>query len=348
MACLKIFITGASGCIGHYVTEALIQQTDHELYLLLRNPNKLQINVEGRSGIHLLEGDLRELDRFQDLLSTVDVAILIATAWGGDETYEINVTQTIQLVKRLQAGKCRQILYFSTESILDQNNHLLPQAGELGTDYIRTKFICFQELEQFVQEAQGMQEARSACNISRAPLQITALYPTLVFGGDGTKPYSHLTSGLPEILRWLWLIRFFRADASFHFIHGADIAQVVVHLVQHPPLQHPPLQHPLQSAPADRSIHKLVLGNAPITVDHAIEAICAYYKLRLYFRIPLYIWLAQLFIRVFNIQMADWDRFCLQYRHFVHADPVNPATFGLPPQAGTIAALLDLCGVKPR
>ncbi|MDE5120331.1 MAG: SDR family oxidoreductase, partial [Trichodesmium sp. St19_bin1] len=39
----RIFITGASGCIGHYIVEFLIQNTHHELYLLVRNPDKLKV-----------------------------------------------------------------------------------------------------------------------------------------------------------------------------------------------------------------------------------------------------------------------------------------------------------------
>jgi nucleoside-diphosphate-sugar epimerase len=42
MATKKVFITGASGCIGHYLIEHLIQETDWELYLLIRNPEQLK------------------------------------------------------------------------------------------------------------------------------------------------------------------------------------------------------------------------------------------------------------------------------------------------------------------
>ena len=39
---MRIFITGASGCIGHYLVETLIENTDHELFLMMRNPAKLR------------------------------------------------------------------------------------------------------------------------------------------------------------------------------------------------------------------------------------------------------------------------------------------------------------------
>ena len=47
----RILVTGASGCIGHYITEALIKQTDHQLYLLVRNPDKLKLNTQSRPEI---------------------------------------------------------------------------------------------------------------------------------------------------------------------------------------------------------------------------------------------------------------------------------------------------------
>jgi nucleoside-diphosphate-sugar epimerase len=72
MTSKRIFITGASGCIGHYVVDALIQQTQHELFLLVRDPSKLHINCEARPGIHLLQGDMLNIEQYTNLLKTVD------------------------------------------------------------------------------------------------------------------------------------------------------------------------------------------------------------------------------------------------------------------------------------
>lgn len=111
----KIFITGASGCIGHYLVETLIQQTNHELYLLVRNRDKLKIDSKARPGIHILESDLREISRWKDILKTTNVAILAATAWGGtQEVFDINVIKTIKLLRLLNPEVCQQVVYFST------------------------------------------------------------------------------------------------------------------------------------------------------------------------------------------------------------------------------------------
>jgi nucleoside-diphosphate-sugar epimerase len=312
----RIFITGASGCIGHYIAEALIQQTEHEVFLLVRDPKKLKFDCNARPGITVLPNDLREIEQFSRLLKTMDNAILTAAAWGGvQETFDINVVKTIRLMNLLDPNLCQQVIYFSTASILNQENQPLKEAGQIGTDYIQSKFSCFQQLAK----------------LAIAP-QITTVFPTLVFGGDETKPYSHISAGLPDIIKWIKLARFFKADGSFHFIHGRDIAQVVLHLLEHPP----------QSEDA----RQLVLGNAPLTVNQTVEEFCAYLKQRIYFRIPLSLQLADFFIWLFRIQMAPWDRFCLDYRHFTYRKFVNPATYALEPYCGAIADLLQVSGIE--
>ncbi len=312
----RILVTGASGCIGHYVTEALIQETEHELYLLVRNRNKLKLDTQSRPGITILEGDMREIGRFADLLKTIDSAVLAATAWGGEDLYETNVLKTIELLNLLDPAVCQQVIYFSTASVLDRQNQLLKEAGEIGTDYVRSKYDCLRQLSK----------------LAIAP-QITVLFPTLVFGGDAQKPYSHVSSGLPELLKWMDLIRFFTADGSFHFIHGRDIAQVVRYLIDHPTQGNEPRQ--------------LVLGQDRLTVNQAIEEICAYLNKKIYLRIPLYLSLANVFIILFRLQMAAWDRFSLRYRHFSYENPVNPASLGLPNYCATISDVLKIGGI-PR
>ncbi|MGH2412565.1 MAG: NAD-dependent epimerase/dehydratase family protein, partial [Microcystaceae cyanobacterium] len=245
--------------------------------------------------------------------------------WGGEsESVEINVVKTIELINLLNSEVCQQIIYFSTASILDRNNQLLPQANQLGTDYIRTKYECYSRLSQ-----------------SAIASKITVLFPTLVLGGDRHKPYSHLSAGLPEVLKWIDLIRWFKADGSFHFIHAQDIAQIVQYLVAYPPARR-------VKETEENAISLFVLGNPSLTVNQAIKEICAYLKKRIYIRIPLSIWLANFLIQIFRIQMDSWSRFSLDYRHFTHRNPVTPATFGLTNYCSTLADVLKMSGINPK
>ncbi|MDC0831898.1 hypothetical protein CKA32_004281 [Geitlerinema sp. FC II] len=312
----RVFLTGASGCIGHYVAETLIARTDCELYMLVRDPTKLRIDIDARPGIHVLHGDLRDIHQYEELLSTIDCAILAAAAWGGQqETFDINVTKTCMLMHLLDRQVCEQVIYFSTASLLDREGNVLKAAAHMGTDYIRSKYDCLSQLH-------------------RMPVadRITTLFPTIVLGGDETKPYSHVSAGLPEVKKWVELARFVSLSGSFHFVHARDIAEVVGYLVENPP-------------GGDR---RYVLGTQPYTVDRAVSELCKYLGKRIYFRVPLPKWAVDIAIALFNVQMSPWDRFCLEYRHFTYPDAVTPATFDLPVYCETFSDALKERGVFPN
>ena len=317
----RIFITGASGCIGHYMTEALIQNTDLELYLLVRNPDKLQFDYRSRPGIHILVGDLSRIEEYSDLLKDINIAILAATAWGGkDETYNINVAKTLALIDLLDPQVCQRIIYFSTASILDRNNQLLLPASKFGHDYIQTKYECFTRLAE-----------RAIAD------KIIAVFPTLVFGGEENKPYSHLSAGITDVTKWIGLIRWFSLDGSFHFIHAEDIARVISYLVENPDYS--------PTTESSAGLNCLVLGNPAISVDRAIAEITSYFNKKVYLRIPLYIWLTNIFIKLFRIQMDAWSRFSLDYRHFTYKNPVTPASLGMQNHCSTVEELMKASGV---
>ncbi|MDJ0576402.1 MAG: NAD(P)-dependent oxidoreductase [Xenococcaceae cyanobacterium MO_234.B1] len=323
----QIFITGATGCIGQYIVEILSKNPNYELHLLIRNPDKIPGEWKNNSCINILPGDLQDIESYSDLLlKEINVAILSATSWGGaTESYDINVVKTLSLLKMLNPKICEQVLYFSTASILDRNNNLLLEASKFGTDYIRTKYQCLSELSKL-----------------EIADKIVALFPTLVFGGDNNKPLSHLSSGLPEIVQWLDLIKWLTADGSFHYIHAQDIAQVVNYLVEHPEAKN---KYKNKYAVSEAPIKYLVLGNASITVDKAIADVCQYFNKRIYWRIPLYIWLANILIKLFRIQMDDWSYFSLNYRHFIYQNPVSPATFGLKNYCSSVSDIMKFSGL---
>ncbi|MEL6815222.1 MAG: NAD(P)-dependent oxidoreductase, partial [Cyanobacteria bacterium J06598_3] len=186
----------------------------------------------------------------------------------------------------------------------------------IGTDYVRTKYICHEKLS----------------DLAIAP-RVTTVFPTLVFGGSDTKPYSHISGGLPEIAKYIGIIRFISADGSLHYIHAKDIAEVVRHLVDNPP------------APTES--REIVIGNPSKSADEVVSEISTYLGKRQYFKIPLSFGLANLIIKVFNIRMADWDRFCMSYRHFTYERTVTPSSFGLKDNYPKIADVVQASGVAP-
>lgn len=318
----QFFITGATGCIGQYIVDTLSKNPNYELNLLVRNPDKIPDRWQYNSHIHILLGDLKDIEFYSDLLlKKINVAILIATSWGGAiEAYDINVVKTLALIKMLNTNVCEQVFYFSTASVLNRHNDLLIEANQFGTDYIRTKY-------------QGLNQLSKLKIADR----IIALFPTLVFGGDSNKPLSHLSSGLPEIAKWIGLIRFLKVDGSLHYIHAQDIASVVNYLVENPEAKH-------QWDTSEKQIKYLVLGNSSITANDAIAQFSSYFNKPIYFRIPLFIWLANILIKIFRIQMDSWSYFSLNYRHFTYLNPVSPQNFGLKNYCSSLNDILKVSG----
>ena len=325
----RILITGASGCVGQYTAETLLRNSDAHLLLLLRDPTKLTAVAPDDPRVTLLVGDLRELGPHAEAIASAHRIIHTATAWGDPErARQVNVVAVKELLRLTDPNRLEQVIYFSTASILDRELRILPEAMAFGTEYIQTKAQCLGELE-------------------RHPLaeRIVAVFPTLVFGGrvipGDPHPTSYLTAGLGEGVRWLWLARWLRAEASFHFIHAADIATVCSHLATHP---HGPNPEPGQGA-----VRRLVLGQAPISVDEAVASLCRWRRV---WRPPLGLelrgWLIEALIKLLRIDVNAWDRFSIRQRHFIHEPVSPPERFGLVSFAPSLDAVLETAGVPHR
>ena len=305
----KVFITGASGCVGHYLIEMLLAKTDYELYLLVRDRKKLQIDLSDRPNVHVIEDSMQNIGNHQDLLRTMEFVVSTAAGWGGAEAFVVNRDKTIELFSYLDPEVCERAIYFSTASILDSHNQIIPEAGAIGTDYIASKHACLETLEN---------------SIIRD--RLITVFPTLVFGGAADKPYSHLSKGLKDILKYVPYARFLKADGSFHFVHAIDIAQIVTHLLT------------AQSVPASPA--RLVLGMQRLTIRDLIAQFCEHLNLKVGWQLGLSPFLIDTLIKLFRIEVAEWDRFCITQRHFTY-DVVSPETFDLVSKYPRLANLLE-------
>jgi len=321
----KILITGASGCVGQYITDWLLNNSDAELYLWLRDPRKLTaINAEDPR-LKLLIGDIRDAEVFKEEIKQVTRVIHTATAWGDpNRAYEVNVVAVKNLLNLLNEEILEQIIYFSTASILNKNLKLIPEALKYGTEYIQTKAMCLKELT----------------NHHLAEKTI-AVFPTLVFGGridHSTQfPSSYLTQGLYEATKWLWLARWFRGYSRFHFIHAQDIAFICGHLAINP--------HNKNDLSNGNKLNHLVLAQPYITIDQAIDNLLEWRGMRKTLRIPLKRWLINALVRFLPVNINSWDRFSINQRHFDH-DPISsPESFGGISNARTIREIFSISGL---
>lgn len=331
----RILVTGASGCVGQYICEELYRHSDAELLLLLRDPTKLSAIPKNDPRVTLLVGDLRDLAPHAAAIASATRVIHTATAWGDPvRAQAVNVDAVKELLRLTNPEVLEQVIYFSTASLLDRNLELLPEARAYGTEYIQTKAICLEQLEQH-------------------PLaeRMVAIFPTLVFGGGlgqagrcnlaDTHPTSYLTAGLQEAVRFLGLAKWLRTDASFHFIHAADIAKVCAHLATNP--------HQANPEAGQGAIRRLVLGQAPMTVNQTVASLCrwrrSWYPC---FGIELRGWLINGLIKLLRIEITPWDLFSIRHRHFIHQPVSPPERFGLVSLAPTLEAVFETAGLARR
>ena len=320
-----ILITGASGCVGQYIANWLIENSTSELFLWVRDPKKItSINLENPR-IKILVGDLRESNKFKKEISEVNRVIHTATAWGDPKrAKEVNIDAVKNLLNLLNPSNIKQIIYFSTASVLDRNLNLLPEALTYGTEYIQTKAQCLRELESH-----------------QLATKIIAVFPTLVFGGrlDGKSkfPTSYLTEGLRDALKWIWLARWIKLFSRFHFIHAADIAFIYGHLATSD-------YEPTQTVSKSK-IKKLVLGQPYISIDVAIQTLLKWKGMRKVPQIPFCTWLVELITILLPIQITKWDRISLRQKHFIHEPVTSPENFGGISYAKTLSQVLHNSGL---
>ncbi len=308
----KIFVTGATGCIGHYVLDELLTQSNIDIHLLVRDPQKFQASYQHHEAISFHRGDLEHIEAHQRILSETNVLIHIATAWG-DSDYSINLNRdkTHEMFSFLDSGMLEKIVYFSTASILGPGNRPVREALTEGTGYIRSKYLAYMSLPE-----------------SKFVHKIVTVFPTMVFGGDASHPYSHISSGIVPSLPYLNYVRFINMHGAFHFLHARDIASVTVYLALNPTTE-----------------QNYVLGNEVISGKQAVKDLCEVFGVRSYFQIKITSKMLMILAKLFKIKVAPWDKYCIEHPFFEYRT-VHPGTFGLKRAFPTLKTALE--DVKAR
>jgi len=300
----KIFIAGISGCVGHYLFDELAHNPNNLLHLIVRDPKRLRFDPRLFPNVTVFHEDLRNIGNFGSLLSEMDQVVHLAADWGGNEG---NLDYTLNFFSLLKPEQIKKVIYFSTASILGEDNRPVEAAEKFGTHYIRSKYRLFNKLTEL-------------------PIypRITTLFPTWVLGGDSHHPFSHALQGIIDMRPWLRLIRFFTADVSFHYIHARDLARITRHLLEN-----------------ETGERQYVLGNEVVTATEVIDNICRYFDVPVYIHLPISTKLVRLAAALTRHNFHPWDLYSLEKRHFIH-QTVNAPYFGLPADLVNLPSILNL------
>jgi dihydroflavonol-4-reductase len=178
---MKVFLTGATGFIGHHVAWALAIE-GARLRMLVRKTSSLA-NLEGLDGeTHV--GDLSEPESLQPALAGCDAVVHVAAdyrLWIPDPKamYSTNVDGTRELLRMAREAGVKRFVYTSSVATMHFRtdglvvNEDTPVAlGDMVGHYKRSKFLAEQEA---IQAAEGGQ-------------QVVILNPTSPIGTNDWKP----------------------------------------------------------------------------------------------------------------------------------------------------------------
>jgi dihydroflavonol-4-reductase len=178
---MKVFLTGATGFVGHHVAKALSAE-GADLRLLVRRTSNLR-NLEGIHGDTFV-GDLANPEPIKNALAGCDAVVHVAAdyrLWIPDPQamYKANVEGTRELLRLAREAKVPRFVYtssvatmhFRTDGMVINEDTPVSLADMVG-HYKRSKFMAEQEA---VKAAEGGQ-------------QVIILNPTTPVGPNDWKP----------------------------------------------------------------------------------------------------------------------------------------------------------------
>ena len=178
---MKIFLTGATGFVGHHVAKALAAE-GAQLRLLIRKSSNLR-NLQGISG-ETFVGDLSNPEPIKNALNGMDALVHVAAdyrLWIPDPAamYRANVDGTRELLRMAREAGVKRVVYtssvatmhFRTDGIVINEDTPVSLADMVG-HYKRSKFLA----------------EREAIKAAQAGQQVVILNPTTPIGPNDSKP----------------------------------------------------------------------------------------------------------------------------------------------------------------
>jgi dihydroflavonol-4-reductase len=214
---MKIFITGATGFIGKQVVELLLK-TKHELFCLVRktNPDKEELQ---KSGVHVIEGDVRDKASLLQGMKGCDIAINLANIyswWEPDSSVykSVNVDGTRNVMECALETKVSKVLHISSVVIYGNPSDIpFKEESTPGpvrkSKYARSKF----EGDQIVWDL-----------FKNKGLPVVFIYPAAVLGAGDSKSTGDYVSGL--VKKTLPATVF--VNSTLTWVYVKDVAEAIV------------------------------------------------------------------------------------------------------------------------
>jgi len=120
---MKVFLTGGTGFIGHFVAKEFLEQ-GHSLKILARNPDKIP-SLAKHENVKMINAGLLDSEAIKKGLEGCDACVHIALGWGETplEMLAKDTTATVQLLEFAANAGCEKFIYTSSTAALGKIRH---------------------------------------------------------------------------------------------------------------------------------------------------------------------------------------------------------------------------------
>ena len=115
---MRVFVTGGTGFIGHYVVKALLEK-GHEVVVATRHPNKVP-TLRANANVSFVEAALTDFEKMGEGLIGCDACIHVALGWGDTPSAMLmnDTRATVALLEMSARAGCEKFIMTSSTSAM--------------------------------------------------------------------------------------------------------------------------------------------------------------------------------------------------------------------------------------
>lgn len=132
---MRVFVTGGTGFIGHYVVKALLEK-GHEVVVATRHPNKVP-TLRANPNVSFVEAALTDFEKMGEGLVGCDACVHVALGWGDTPTSMLmnDTRATVALLEMSARAGCKKFIMTSSTSAMGRvRSEMLESTSNMPID----------------------------------------------------------------------------------------------------------------------------------------------------------------------------------------------------------------------
>jgi farnesol dehydrogenase len=214
-----ILVTGATGFIGRYLVEHLLEISE-TVRVFVRRPDALGASIGPR--VEIARGDLQDQSALRAAVRGSDTVLHLAAcarAWARDASVftDANVQAVEWLLSAAADSSVRRLVHVSTALTCPFSGPDGTAIGRSLTPYERTKLEGERRVEAYAAEGH----------------HAVIVHPTRVYGPGPLNDANGVTRVVDLYLRGRFRVRIADGDVRANYVHASDVARGIVAAADH-------------------------------------------------------------------------------------------------------------------